>query len=183
MDITIKMLEAISSLFEREKQLEDKKRAEGDLFNVFNTIGLRTEEVRLHSAFIAELLNPQSGAWIYRKEWKYYGIFVWTRSKKYWSDLFVGISWYNYPNRNNKIYKKDYHQLNCLTSELPDEEWPYGKEYLRNDIRDWAIDITEKIVNGEVINYIKQKIWHFKLQIQKAGLAVTGCAVGRCFWP
>ena len=53
------MLESISKLYEQEKKVEEKKREEGEFFNVFNTIGLRTEEVRLHSAFIAELLNPK----------------------------------------------------------------------------------------------------------------------------
>ena len=53
------MLDAISKLYEQQKKVEEKKREEGEFFNVFNTIGLRTEEVRLHSAFIAELLNPK----------------------------------------------------------------------------------------------------------------------------
>ena len=59
METTIKMLESISKLYEQEKKVEEKKREKGEFFNVFNTIGLRTEEVRLHSAFIAELLNPK----------------------------------------------------------------------------------------------------------------------------
>ena len=59
METTSKILESISRLYEREKQVKERKRKEGDFFNVFNTIGLRTEEVRLHSAFIAELLNPK----------------------------------------------------------------------------------------------------------------------------
>lgn len=37
----------------------NEKRKKGEFFNVFNTVNLRTEEVRLHSAFIAEFLNPQ----------------------------------------------------------------------------------------------------------------------------
>ena len=59
METTIKMLKSISKLYEQEKKVEERKRTEGDFFNVFNIIGLRTEEVRLHSAFIADLLNPQ----------------------------------------------------------------------------------------------------------------------------
>lgn len=31
----------------------------GDRFNIFDILNLRTEEVRLHSSFIAELLNPE----------------------------------------------------------------------------------------------------------------------------
>ena len=59
METITKMLNAISKLYNREKQVELRKRKEGEYFNIFNTIGLRTEEVRLHSAFIAELLNPK----------------------------------------------------------------------------------------------------------------------------
>ncbi len=46
-------------LYEKDKLDEQRKRDNGDFFNVFNTIGLWSEEVRLHSSFIAELLNPK----------------------------------------------------------------------------------------------------------------------------
>ncbi|MBR5912584.1 MAG: PD-(D/E)XK nuclease family protein [Bacteroidales bacterium] len=59
METITTMLNSISKRYEQQKKLEEKKREQGDFFNVFNTIGLRTEEVRLHSAFIAELLNPK----------------------------------------------------------------------------------------------------------------------------
>lgn len=59
METITTMLEAIWKLHYQQKKVEEKKREEGEFFNVFNTIGLRTEEVRLHSAFIAELLNPK----------------------------------------------------------------------------------------------------------------------------
>ena len=53
------ILDTISKLYENEKQVELEKQEKGEFFNVFKTIRLRTEEVRLHSAFIAELLNPK----------------------------------------------------------------------------------------------------------------------------
>ena len=59
MEKTQTILATISKLYENEKQVELEKQEKGEFFNVFNTIGLRTEEVRLHSAFIAELLNPK----------------------------------------------------------------------------------------------------------------------------
>lgn len=41
------------------EQLEQRERLKrGENFNVFNVLGLSSEEVRLHSAFVAELLNP-----------------------------------------------------------------------------------------------------------------------------
>ena len=70
-----------------------------------------------------------AGAWIYKEEWKYYGIFIWTTNRKYWADMFVVVNWYEVPNWKNKIFKKDRKdcKLNCLTSFDPnDEEWPYG---------------------------------------------------------
>ena len=39
------------------KQTEVKRR--GEDFNVFNVLGLWSEEVRLHSAMLAELLSPK----------------------------------------------------------------------------------------------------------------------------
>ena len=101
-----------------------------------------------------------TGAWIYREEWKYYGIFIWTTNRKYWADMFVGISWYEVPNWKNKIFKKDRKdcKLNCLTSLDPnDVEWPYGWEFLPNDIRNWNYEIIDKIVQGIVFDYIKKK--------------------------
>ena len=58
MDRIDKMLADITELYKKEKLEEARKRKEGEYFNVFNTIGLWSEEVRLHSSFIAELLNP-----------------------------------------------------------------------------------------------------------------------------
>lgn len=101
-----------------------------------------------------------AGAWIYREEWKYYGIFIWTKNRKYWADMFVGVSWFEVPNRKNKISKKDRKdcKLNCLNSFDPnDEEWPYGWEFLQNDIRNWNYEIIDNIVQGKVFDYIKKK--------------------------
>lgn len=52
------LLKEISVLHNQAEIVRSKKESEGGYFNVFNTLELRTEEVRLHSAFIAELLNP-----------------------------------------------------------------------------------------------------------------------------
>ena len=112
-----------------------------------------------------------TGAWIYREEWKYYGVFVWTTSRKYWADMFVGVSWYNEPNRKSKILKKERHLLDCLDSFDPnDEEWPYGWEFLQNELRDWAYNITEKIVKGEVFDCIKKKFEEILSEIDELQL-------------
>ena len=100
----------------------------------------------------------EKGAWIYKEEWKRYGIFVWTVRKNDWHNMFVGISWHEDPNRKNKIFKKDRFKLNCLNSFDPnDEDWPYGWEFLQNDICNWNYEIVDKIVQGKVFDYIKQK--------------------------
>ncbi len=112
-----------------------------------------------------------TGAWIYREEWKYYGVFVWTTSRKYWADMFVGVSWYNEPNRKSKILKKERHLLDCLDSFDPnDEEWPYGWEFLQDELRDWAYNITEKIVKGEVFDCIKKKFEEILSEIDELQL-------------
>ena len=53
------LLAQISRLYQEAKLDEERKAKRGEFFNIFNVIGLSSEEVRLHSAFIAELLNPQ----------------------------------------------------------------------------------------------------------------------------
>ena len=52
------LLKQISEIVLKEKILQEEKRKLGENFNIFNVLGLSTSEVRLHSAFIAELLNP-----------------------------------------------------------------------------------------------------------------------------
>ncbi len=98
----------------------------------------------------------EGGAWIYREEWKYYGVFVWTDRKNDWNNMYVGVSWYEEPNKLNTIYKKEYQKLDCL-SEDPCDGWPYGYEYLKSTIRNWDYNITEEIVQGKVFDYIKKK--------------------------
>lgn len=53
-----KLLNAIKEIVDREKTLQEAKRTRGENFNIFNVLGGSTSEVKLHSAFIAELLNP-----------------------------------------------------------------------------------------------------------------------------
>ena len=98
----------------------------------------------------------EGGFWINKNEWKHYGIFVWTDRKNDWYKMYVGISWFDSPKRKEKICKKDFHKLDCL-KESPCDEWPYGWEYLRDDIMNWDWNITEKIVSGDVVDYIKGK--------------------------
>lgn len=41
-----------------ERICQEEKWKRGDCFNIFQILGVATSEVRLHSAFLAELLNP-----------------------------------------------------------------------------------------------------------------------------
>lgn len=97
----------------------------------------------------------ETGAWIYKEEWKFCGLFVWTESKRFWSEMFICISYYEAPGRC-KIKKKDFQQLDCLEKE-PDADCPYGREYLPNSLSNWEPSITDKIVSKEVVNYIIDK--------------------------
>lgn len=53
------MLLRISPIIEREKQSKKEAFDRGEGFNIFSVLRLTTNEVKLHSAFIAELLNPK----------------------------------------------------------------------------------------------------------------------------
>lgn len=98
------------------------------------------------------------GFWMYKKEWKHYGIFVWTDRKSDWREMYVGVSYFDCPSRSERIFKKDYnsHKLECLNSSQNDD-WPYGWEFLRDDIKDWSCYIIKEIVSGTVADYIKDK--------------------------
>ena len=52
------ILKQISEIVVKEKTQQEEKRKRGENFNIFSVLGLSTSEVRLHSAFLGELLNP-----------------------------------------------------------------------------------------------------------------------------
>ena len=52
------LLNQISKIVVEEKTQQEERRKRGENFNIFNVLGLSSSEVRLHSAFLAELLNP-----------------------------------------------------------------------------------------------------------------------------
>jgi len=53
------LLKKVSEIVVKEKTQQEEKRKRGENFNIFKVLGLSTSEVRLHSAFLAELLNPK----------------------------------------------------------------------------------------------------------------------------
>ena len=55
----IELLNHVQLLETKRLQKVDEERKRGEWFNVFNVLGMSTDEVRTHSRFIAELLNPQ----------------------------------------------------------------------------------------------------------------------------
>lgn len=52
------LLNQISKIVVEEKTQLEERRKRGENFNIFKVLGLSSSEVRLHSAFLAELLNP-----------------------------------------------------------------------------------------------------------------------------
>ena len=102
-------------------------------------------------------------AWIYKPEWKYYGIFIESDRSGY----YVGISYYNEPNRANRLYIKDQKVLSCLR-EKPSPEikiWPYGWEYLKYRI--WNYNIVGEIIGGDVFAEIKRKFEDILTEIEE----------------
>ena len=53
------ILYKINQTYNTETDRINKCRVQGELFNVFDIVGLKVEEVRLHSALLAELLYPK----------------------------------------------------------------------------------------------------------------------------
>lgn len=53
-----KLLNEIGKLVVAQNERTKERYSHGELFNVFNILGLGSNEVRLHSALLAELLSP-----------------------------------------------------------------------------------------------------------------------------
>ena len=53
------LLSHISKIVLTEKTLQEEKRKRGENFNIFKVLRLSTSEVRLHSAYLAELLDSK----------------------------------------------------------------------------------------------------------------------------
>lgn len=112
--------------------------------------------------------DTYKGACIYKEEWEYYALYV-KEDKRVWRDLYVGVSFYNEPNRANKLFKKDFTPLNCL-DQAPTDGWPYGWNYLPSPIYDWNCRTTEDIVNGKVADWIKNKFDEMLTELEDRGL-------------
>lgn len=54
------LLNQITAIIEEEEKQKRRKYESGDTFNVFEVLKLQRDEVRLHSSFIATLLNPKA---------------------------------------------------------------------------------------------------------------------------
>lgn len=53
------LLNQVSAIIEEDKKLRQRKYDSGETFNVFEVLRLQRDEVRLHSSFIAVLLDPK----------------------------------------------------------------------------------------------------------------------------
>ncbi len=53
------LLNMVSEVIREERIQKKERQKRGEYFNIFSVLRLETKEVRLHSAFLAELLNPE----------------------------------------------------------------------------------------------------------------------------
>lgn len=106
-----------------------------------------------------------------KEEWNYYAIFIENDGKTRWRNMYIGIKAYEEPKGKNRICIKDYIPMNCLEY-APEKEYvyPYGWEYLPNDIGTWSYHIAEEIVKGEVCNWLKSKIDEILSEIDERNL-------------
>lgn len=114
--------------------------------------------------------NAPGGAYFWKEDWKYYGIFIWTENKRSWVNMMVGVSFFEKPGKH-KIYQKNYRKMDCL-KEPPKTDWPYGFEYLPDDFLNLDTAITRQIVNGEVLNYIAEKFEEMLSEIEGGGFVM-----------
>lgn len=115
--------------------------------------------------------EEDSGIYIHKDSWKHYGIFLWTDYKT-WRDIYVSISYFNKPGRDDKLYLKDCKQLDCL-SEKARESDPYGRESLPPEFSYWGFDNADKIINKEVFEWVKNKFNEIIAEIETQKLKIT----------
>lgn len=106
-----------------------------------------------------------------KEEWKYYAIYIENDGKYKGCRMCIGIKAYNEPNAKNKICKKDYCAMNCLEY-APENKFlfPYGWEFLPDNILYWDYHITEEVVNGEMYTWLKDKIDEILSEIDERNL-------------
>lgn len=102
--------------------------------------------------------------WFNKKEWKHYCIKVATKNERNFGPLFYGISWYNKP--STRICKNN--NLICF-SENSKRDWPYGFSYFEKFYY-WSKDITESIINGELVEYIKSCVSEVLSEIEEKNI-------------
>lgn len=59
MDKLKSLLNQINLILAQERVIKQERQMKGENFNIFSTLNLSKNETRLHSAFLAELLNPK----------------------------------------------------------------------------------------------------------------------------
>ena len=59
MKIMEEFLCEFNKLLAKNNEIKEYERAQGNSFNIFNVLGMTSNEVKLHSALIVELLDPK----------------------------------------------------------------------------------------------------------------------------
>lgn len=99
MDKLNSLIKQVSEIVLRDKTQQNERRKRGECFNIFEVLGLQSSEVRLHSAIIAELLNPQGNHGLGDKFLKAFiddvipkqsGFILNTKSTKVYTEFFIG---------------------------------------------------------------------------------------------
>lgn len=106
---------------------------------------------------------------IYKDSWKYYRVFLWPSDKT--GCIRVGVSFCGdkQPNRNNRIFKKEYWKIDRKYEE-PNEEWPYGWKDLPSEMNSFVFEKADKIIKGDVLKKVKQMFDKILNEIEKNNL-------------
>ena len=54
------LLEKVEPIIKKARKAQDEKKKSGECFNTFKILGVQKNEVRLHSAFLSEILDPKA---------------------------------------------------------------------------------------------------------------------------
>ena len=168
------LLNQVSEIIEAEKEIKNRRYDSGEAFNVFEVLRLQRDEVRLHSAFIATLLDPNGSHGLKTKPLESFlrvmkadGILEDLAAVKVEKEMFIGqISKKGDEGGRMDIVLIDKHK-NAVVIENKIDAKDQPKQLLRYDnyckkhfkkyriyyLNKWGVDPSEESCGGKVFDY------------------------------
>lgn len=114
-----------------------------------------------------DFMNFPCGNVLYvdRKEWKKNGIRIFFGKEGNYARTWVGII--------SEKNVKPQNALKCLAGDRPTERWPYGTQWLPDDISHWDWPCFDKnMTNGRFVEYVISKVKEILTELEEKGISL-----------